>query len=111
MHSPLTQSQLVARGGSATSQHCKGQAIDIDDTFGRMTNAEMYHWIKQNLDSLEKAIVKFKSDDEKFSNEIEKYQKVVETSRELNEELMNERLDENEGMQKVKDEVDMIQEN
>ena len=34
-----------AIGGSSKSQHCKGQAMDIDDTFGRMTNAEMYHWI------------------------------------------------------------------
>ena len=40
----------TAIGGSATSQHCKGQAMDIDDTFGKATNAEMYHWIKENLD-------------------------------------------------------------
>ena len=40
----------TAIGGSATSQHCKGQAIDIDDTFGKATNAEMFHWIKENLD-------------------------------------------------------------
>ena len=39
-----------AIGGSTKSQHCKGQAIDIDDTFGYATNAEMYNWIKQNLD-------------------------------------------------------------
>ena len=39
-----------AIGGSSRSQHCKGQAVDIDDTFGRMTNAEMYHWIKEHLD-------------------------------------------------------------
>ena len=39
-----------AIGGSTKSQHCKGQAIDIDDTFGKMTNAEMYYWIKENLD-------------------------------------------------------------
>ena len=32
-----------AIGGSATSQHCKGQAIDIDDVYGRKTNADMYH--------------------------------------------------------------------
>ena len=37
-------------GGSATSQHCKGQAMDIDDTFGRATNAEMFIWIKHHLD-------------------------------------------------------------
>ena len=39
-----------AIGGSATSQHCKGQAMDIDDSFGKATNAEMFHWIKENLD-------------------------------------------------------------
>ena len=39
-----------AIGGSGTSQHCHGQAIDLDDTFGKATNAEMYHWIKENLD-------------------------------------------------------------
>ena len=39
----------TAIGGSHKSQHCKGQAIDIDDTFGKMTNAEMYHFIKDKL--------------------------------------------------------------
>jgi len=39
-----------AIGGSTKSQHCHGQAIDIDDTFGRMTNAEMYDFIKEHLD-------------------------------------------------------------
>ena len=39
-----------AIGGSTRSQHCKGQAMDIDDTFGYKTNAEMYHYIKDNLD-------------------------------------------------------------
>ena len=39
-----------AIGGSTKSQHCKGQAIDIDDTFKHKTNAEMYHYIKDNLD-------------------------------------------------------------
>ena len=39
-----------AIGGSSKSQHCNGQAIDIDDTFGHATNAEMYTWIKENLD-------------------------------------------------------------
>ena len=40
----------TAIGGSSKSQHCKGQAMDIDDTFGKATNAEMYNWIKENLD-------------------------------------------------------------
>tara|TARA_R100001443_G_scaffold22298_1_gene34522 strand:- start:5128 stop:5586 length:459 start_codon:yes stop_codon:yes gene_type:complete len=39
----------TAIGGSSKSQHCKGQAIDIDDTFGRSSNAEMYEFIKNNL--------------------------------------------------------------
>ena len=37
-------------GGASSSQHCKGQAIDIDDVYGCKTNAEMYNWIKENLD-------------------------------------------------------------
>ena len=40
----------TAIGGSVTSQHCKGQAMDIDDTFGKATNAEMYNFIKEHLD-------------------------------------------------------------
>tara|TARA_R110000744_G_scaffold141321_3_gene252710 strand:- start:332 stop:790 length:459 start_codon:yes stop_codon:yes gene_type:complete len=36
-------------GGVASSQHCKGQAIDIDDVYGRKSNAEMYRWIKENI--------------------------------------------------------------
>ena len=39
-----------AIGGSTNSQHCHGQAIDLDDTFGRCTNAEMYEFIKKHLD-------------------------------------------------------------
>jgi hypothetical protein len=39
-----------AIGGSGKSQHCHGQAIDLDDTFGKATNAEMYEFIKENLD-------------------------------------------------------------
>ncbi len=37
-------------GGASSSQHCKGQAIDIDDVYGKKTNADMYHWIQTNLD-------------------------------------------------------------
>ena len=40
----------TAIGGSKRSQHMKGQALDLDDTFGYKTNAEMYHYIKDNLD-------------------------------------------------------------
>jgi len=39
-----------AIGGSSRSQHCKGQAIDVDDTFGVVSNADMYLWIKHHLD-------------------------------------------------------------
>ena len=39
-----------AIGGSSKSQHCQGRALDIDDTYGYKTNAEMYEWIKENLD-------------------------------------------------------------
>ena len=52
----------TAIGGSNKSQHCKGQAIDIDDTYGRMTNAEMYHWIKEHLD-FDQMIWEFGDDD------------------------------------------------
>ena len=39
-----------AIGGSSKSQHCNGQGIDIDDTFGHKTNAQMYYFIKSELD-------------------------------------------------------------
>jgi hypothetical protein len=40
-----------AVGGSKTSEHMKGQALDIDcDTFGGKTNAELFHFIKDNLE-------------------------------------------------------------
>ena len=39
-----------AIGGSSKSQHCHGQAIDLDDTFGHMSNAQMYYFIKSELD-------------------------------------------------------------
>jgi len=38
-----------AIGGSKTSQHCKGEAIDVDGMNG-ITNAEIFHYIKDNLD-------------------------------------------------------------
>jgi hypothetical protein len=40
-----------AVGGSKTSEHMLGQALDIDcDTFGGKTNAELFYFIKDNLD-------------------------------------------------------------
>lgn len=38
-----------AVGGSANSQHCTGEAIDMQGTNG-LTNAEIFYWIKNNLD-------------------------------------------------------------
>ena len=40
----------IAIGGSKKSQHCKGQAIDLDDTYGHRTNASMFTYIKNHLD-------------------------------------------------------------
>jgi len=51
-----------AIGGSANSQHCKGQAIDIDDVYGYMSNAEMYEYIKKNL-SFDQMIWEFGNSD------------------------------------------------
>ena len=51
-----------AIGGSNRSQHCKGQAMDIDDTFGYKTNAQMYSFIKENLD-FDQMIWEFGDDD------------------------------------------------
>lgn len=39
-----------AIGGSHRSQHCKGQAIDIDDVIGSSTNADFFNYIKDNLE-------------------------------------------------------------
>ena len=52
----------TAIGGSTRSQHMKGQAIDIDDTFKHKTNAEMYYYIKDNLD-FDQMIWEFGDDD------------------------------------------------
>lgn len=38
-----------AIGGSSRSQHCEGRAMDLDDTFGHKTNAEMFEYIRKNL--------------------------------------------------------------
>ena len=36
-------------GGSGTSQHCKGEAIDMDAT-GNITNKQLFDYIKKNLE-------------------------------------------------------------
>jgi zinc D-Ala-D-Ala carboxypeptidase len=51
-----------AIGGSKNSQHCIGCAIDIDDTFGYKTNAQMFDYIKNNLD-YDQIIWEFGDDD------------------------------------------------
>lgn len=35
--------------GSITSQHCKGEAIDINMKGDKVSNAQIFHWIKDNL--------------------------------------------------------------
>ena len=40
----------VAIGGSKKSQHCHGQAMDIDDTYGRRSNASMFKHIRYHMD-------------------------------------------------------------
>ena len=40
----------IAIGGSKKSQHCHGQAMDLDDTYGHRTNASMFTYIKNHLD-------------------------------------------------------------
>jgi hypothetical protein len=51
-----------AIGGSKRSQHIEGRAMDIDDTYGHKTNAEMFNFIKQNLD-FDQMIWEFGTDD------------------------------------------------
>ncbi len=51
-----------AIGGSKTSQHMSGQAMDIDDTFGCKTNTEMFNYVKDNLD-FDQMIWEFGDDD------------------------------------------------
>ena len=51
-----------AIGGSSKSQHCEGRAIDIDDTYGYMSNKEMCEYIKNNLD-FDQIIWEFGTDD------------------------------------------------
>ena len=39
------------KGSSSTSQHCKGEAFDIDaDIHGKVTNADIFNYIRLNLD-------------------------------------------------------------
>lgn len=51
----------TAIGGSNRSQHCEGRAMDLDDTYGHKTNAEMFNYIKDNL-SFDQLIWEFGDD-------------------------------------------------
>ena len=51
-----------AIGGSSMSQHCEGRAMDLDDTFGHKTNAQMFFYIKKNL-NFDTLIWEFGDDD------------------------------------------------
>ena len=52
----------TAIGGSSKSQHCKGQAMDIDDGGCNKTNAQMYKFIKDELE-FDQMIWEFGDDD------------------------------------------------
>ena len=40
-----------AVGGSRTSQHVKGEALDMDaDKYGKITNSQIFNYIKDNLE-------------------------------------------------------------
>lgn len=53
-----------AVGGSSTSEHVNGSAIDIDaDVFGRITNKEIFNYIKDNL-NFNQLIWEFGNDNE-----------------------------------------------
>jgi hypothetical protein len=51
-------------GGSSTSQHMSGEAIDMDaDTYGGITNAQIFYYIKKNL-MFDQLIWEFGDEDE-----------------------------------------------
>jgi len=53
-----------AIGGSATSSHCNGEAIDIDaDMFGGLTNTQIFNYIKDKLE-FDQLIAEFKQGSE-----------------------------------------------
>ena len=40
----------TAIGGSSRSQHCLGEAIDIDDVYSKANNADFFNYIKDKLE-------------------------------------------------------------
>ena len=52
----------VAIGGAKSSQHTRGEAMDIDDTLGHMSNKDMFEFIKDELD-FDQLIWEFGDDD------------------------------------------------
>jgi zinc D-Ala-D-Ala carboxypeptidase len=52
-----------AAKGSSSSTHMKGEAMDLDaDVFGKVTNAQIFHYIKDNLE-FDQLIWEFGTDD------------------------------------------------
>jgi zinc D-Ala-D-Ala carboxypeptidase len=60
-----SQALNTAIKGSKSSQHCKGEALDIDaDMFNNgLTNAQIFNWIKDNVD-FDQMIWEFGTDEE-----------------------------------------------
>ena len=53
----------TAIGGSSRSQHVEGRALDLDaDVYGGCTNAQIFNWIKENLE-FDQLIWEFGDDD------------------------------------------------
>jgi len=53
----------TAIGGSTRSQHVEGRALDLDaDVYGGCTNAQIFNWIKENLE-FDQLIWEFGDDD------------------------------------------------
>ena len=53
----------TAIGGSVRSQHVEGRALDLDaDVYGGCTNAQIFNWIKENLE-FDQLIWEFGDDD------------------------------------------------
>jgi len=53
-------------GGSGSSQHCKGEALDLDaDIFGGCTNEEIFFFIRDNLE-FDQLIGEFPNEDGEY---------------------------------------------